>query len=198
MLETVGEYAEERLGDGAAATATRDRHAGYFLRLAERTRPGYGGNYAEDDLRALDAGFGNLRAALRRLLAADRVEDAARLAGALWLYPRDRGHVEEIAGWLRRLLDHGPRLTDAARADLLLFAGDLAGLRGEERRSRDLLLEALELLPAEGSGPARARCLWLLAWSAVAGGDLDRGWSSGWGRWRRPGPPATRGSSSGR
>lgn len=92
LLETVREYALEWLrGQGAGALeAQRQRHAAYFLALAEATEPGH-----PEAAPWLECEQDNLRAALAWALDSGRVEMALRLAGALRWFWLARGHLSE-------------------------------------------------------------------------------------------------------
>jgi predicted ATPase/DNA-binding XRE family transcriptional regulator len=99
MLETIREYGGERLAEDLEATSPGDRHAAYYLALAERTAHALTGPEAAAGLAALDAENDNLRAALR--WARDREDrmTALRLAGALWRFWMHRGHLSEGRRW---------------------------------------------------------------------------------------------------
>jgi tetratricopeptide (TPR) repeat protein len=171
MLETIREYAAQRLAEHPQRERIADAHAEYFLALAARTRPRYGRDYAEADLRRVQADFDNLRAAAQWLFEHGRWQDAARLVDGLWRYPEARGHVEEIGAWVQEVLVEG-RLAGPERGNLLLMAGDLASLHGEHERSERELPAALEELGPE-QPQARARCQYLLGWAAFSAGRAE-------------------------
>src|SRR6266540_307419 len=83
MLETIHEFALERLQDGVEAEQLRRRHAEHFLELAEREEPHLLGTDEVEALRTLRDDLANLRAALETAIAAEDAETALRLAGAL-------------------------------------------------------------------------------------------------------------------
>jgi predicted ATPase len=86
MLETVREYALERLTQRGEAAAARRRHADHFLALADAT----GTDTAGFD--RLEREHDNLRAALRWYLHADEGERALRLGCRLWTFWAVCGH----------------------------------------------------------------------------------------------------------
>ena len=102
MLETVREYAAERLAERADATAIRTRHAEHFLALAADSEAGLDGPDWVLWRRRLDAEIDNLRAAFAWLVAGRRVESALALAGALQPFWRPGGHDREIRGLAHR------------------------------------------------------------------------------------------------
>ena len=99
MLETIREYGGERLAERSEATLAAERHAAYYLALAQRAADGLVGPQATAWLARLDAEHDNLRAALRR--ASDRGDRTAvlHLAGALWRFWIQRGHLSEGRQW---------------------------------------------------------------------------------------------------
>jgi predicted ATPase/transcriptional regulator with XRE-family HTH domain len=99
MLETIREYGGERLAEHSEATLAAERHAAYYLALARRAADALAGPQAAAWLARLDAEHGNLSAALRR--ASDRGDRMAvlHLAGALWRFWLQRGHLSEGRRW---------------------------------------------------------------------------------------------------
>ena len=107
LLETVRQYAAEKLAEAGEEMATRDRHVAWWLALAERAGPELHGPDQLRWLDRLDAEHDNLRAALA--WGRDRHPEAAlRLAGCLWPFWRWRQYYGEGRGWLERLLDRAP------------------------------------------------------------------------------------------
>ena len=115
MLETIREYAAERLEESGEAEELRRRHAEHFLALAEEAEPNLRGRSPREWLDRLEREHDNLRAALDRLEASGESELALRLAGALWRFWYLRGHLAEGRRRLesalrsRRASDGGPR-----------------------------------------------------------------------------------------
>ncbi|MCA1644460.1 MAG: LuxR C-terminal-related transcriptional regulator [Chloroflexi bacterium] len=104
LLETLREYALERLtADGSIAATTR-RHALYFLELAERAEARYEAGDEVGALSTLEPEHDNIRAALRHFLADSEAELAARMAGAVGKFWFFRGHLNEGRATLREVL----------------------------------------------------------------------------------------------
>lgn len=94
MLETIREFAVERLEASGEGDGLRDRHAEFFLAVADAVHP----SLMKDDADALDrlsVDHDNLRAALDRLAARADAERLQRLAGALWRFWYLRSHLAE-------------------------------------------------------------------------------------------------------
>jgi predicted ATPase/DNA-binding SARP family transcriptional activator/Tfp pilus assembly protein PilF len=100
LLETVREYAWERLQASGEADAISGRHAAHFLALAEQAWPELWGADQERWLARLDREHDNLRAALAWAQARPDPELLAGLAGALGPYWEARGQVSEAHRWI--------------------------------------------------------------------------------------------------
>jgi predicted ATPase len=146
LLETVREYALARLAESGEVDAARQRHAVYYLTLAERTEPALQGAQQLAELARLEADYPNLSAALEWLLGSDRADDALRLGSALWPYWLLRGLHHEAHARTQEVLAHpdAARRT-AARARALLALGGAHQLRLEPAAARPVLEEALGL-----------------------------------------------------
>lgn len=82
MLEPIRQYGRQLLEEGAEADEVGDRHAHYYLALAERVAP----ELIEPWLESLARERDNFRAAMRWLLRKGESEEAARLGWALWRF----------------------------------------------------------------------------------------------------------------
>ena len=147
MLETIREYAVERLAESGAAPETRRRHTNHFLAIAERAAPDLWGPRQDELLEQLERDHGNFRAALSWSIEAGESEWALRLVGTLRTLWIKRGHLSEG----RRAATDALALGDPptrARAAALVTASTLATLQGDwtackhwGSAARDLSLE---------------------------------------------------------
>ena len=147
LLETIRQYARERLLETGESVFIEERHFEFFLRWAERAEPEVSGPRKLQWLDQLQADHGNLRAALEWGLArAEKGEASLRLAGALLGFWHQRSHVTEGRAWLERALasPHAPT-TGAVRARALGAAGWLAHLHGDEGTAQTLLEDGVGL-----------------------------------------------------
>ncbi len=144
MLETIREYALEQLEAHDEVTVAGDRHAAFFVDLAELAVPELHGPRQLDWLGILDAEHDNLRAALRWTLERDSVS-AVRLAGALGWYWHNHGHFVEGAQWLAQSLERvaDDRTTEGARA--LAVRGMLLREVAEYRAAAEYLDAAIDI-----------------------------------------------------
>jgi non-specific serine/threonine protein kinase len=152
MLETIRQYAGERLLEAGEAEQLRNQHLDFFMHWAEQAGPRLRGPQHLEWLNRIEAEHDNLRADLEWSLAqAERGEDSLRLAGSLFLFWHQRGHVSEGRAWLARALANPatPR-AGAARARALYAAGYLAHIQGDTTAAKAVLEESAGLWRALG------------------------------------------------
>jgi predicted ATPase len=167
MLETIREYATERLDKSGEVEKFRRRHADHFLALAEEAEPNlrWSGNPG-GWLDRLEREHDNLRAALDCLQAAGESQLSLRLAGAVSRFWVMKGHLTEGRRRLASVLATDERPT-AARARALNGAAVMS--LGEDVTTARLRAEqALTLYRALGDVWGAAHSGFLLG-HAVAG-----------------------------
>ena len=116
MLETIRDFAAERLWRSGEAEQLRRRHADWFTELAVETEPQLCARTQSAALARLGEEHDNLRAALEFLGADSPAE--ARLAGALWYFWFVAGHLEEGRQRLTAALTRAAHAPPAMRAPL--------------------------------------------------------------------------------
>lgn len=173
MLETVREFAEERLIASSEDAAVRHSHAMWFLALAETDDSWtWGGADQARWLDRLEAELPNLRAALSWFASTAHADDEARLASALWGYWHLRSLRAEGRSWLEHALARGVT-TDQTRAEALLALGELYCMTGSPQGPM-LLEQCLDLSRELDMRRTTAEALFLLGTDARNRGDLDR------------------------
>ncbi|MDQ2652742.1 MAG: tetratricopeptide repeat protein [Chloroflexota bacterium] len=171
MLETVREYALERLAAAGEEPETRRRHALHYVNLVERADPWQA--VPQPWLDDVQADHDNLRAALTWAMTNDP-ETALRLAAGLWRFWSQRGHWTEGRGWLTQALAAGPNVSPAIRAAALGGAGTLADEQGDFGQANRLLEESLTLGRQIGDERRAARALRSLGIVASNRSEFDR------------------------
>ncbi|MGQ0744472.1 MAG: helix-turn-helix transcriptional regulator [Acidimicrobiales bacterium] len=135
LLETIRHYYRDRLLESGEADRLRLRHAAWYTTWAERAEPELSGPGQEEWLWCLDEDHDNLRAALHQAVSsrdpADGQEMPLRLAGALTLFWRIRGHYGEGRGWLDQALSVSPDGSPALRAKATWGLALLAAMVGD-------------------------------------------------------------------
>jgi predicted ATPase len=144
MLETIREFAAERLEASDEIGEIRRRHAEYFLALAEEAYPHTLGVSPTPWLDRLESDHDNLRSAINWFQASGHSELALRMAGALWEFWCLRNHARE--GWrrLEDLLAMDAQPT-AARARALTGSAHISIQAGEAAAYRLRAEQALAL-----------------------------------------------------
>jgi predicted ATPase/class 3 adenylate cyclase len=177
LLETIRQYAAQELlrtqGDDEVLRV-RDRHAEYFLALAETARPALSGRGQAGWLRRLDPEWDNLRAVFGHLQAERRPDDVLRLGVALERFAISRGHVDVLTALRQAILQSGlsPVLVDGlivtSRLITLLLRKEVAELAA----GKQLAAQALALAREIGDIRLQARALGQLAGASFFEHDL--------------------------
>ena len=144
LLETLHEFAWERLNENTEAEATRRRHADYFVALAERAEPELQFFHQRRWTQLLETERENLRLALEWSLRSD-VAVGLRMAGALWRHWFTYGYHGAGYQWTQQLLLHMDEAPVVYHPKFLVAAGRMALLQSDLLGARDLLQQALEI-----------------------------------------------------
>ncbi len=151
---------------------TKDKHAAYFLALAEEAEPQLLGARQVVWLERLEDELDNLRSALEWTETSGQAQAGLRLAGALWRFWFIRGLFDEGRERLQQALSQSAEPT-AARAKALHGAGNLATYQGDYAAARALNEENLTLRRALGDEEGVAGALNNLGAIAHHQGDCD-------------------------
>ena len=152
LLETIRQYAREKLLASGESSPVRDRHLGYYEHFAEEAEPRLRGADQLAWLERMETEHDNVRAALAWSLERADIEQALRLAGAAAYFWELRGYWSEGHRWLDETLalssrGQGSGVTEAPvapRAKALYGVGRLLfGARVEPPESRALVEESL-------------------------------------------------------
>lgn len=181
MLQTIGEYARERLEAAGEAGAIAFRHAHLYAARAQEIRDGIEG---ADQVRSIERGIaeeGNLQAALDTLRAgaldgdATAREEGMQLSGDLWLYWHIRGKNLTAREYAASFLDADTSgSSTVARAGAFLTAGLTSWVLGQFERANDEWAEAYRI--AAELEAARELCLVAFCQGlGLLGFDLDAG-----------------------
>jgi predicted ATPase len=172
LLETIREYALERLDERRETEVVQRRHASYFLAFVEALESLFLGPEEQLALDRLTAEHENLRAALRFSIDSGNADTALRLAtGGVQRYWRIRGDLAEGRRWLEEALGEGG--VDALlRAKGLRAVANIAGVQGDSEVVIDAAGEALSSFRERGDVPNTIDCLNALGAATMRNGDL--------------------------
>jgi ATP/maltotriose-dependent transcriptional regulator MalT len=161
LLQTVRQYAQDRLAESSDAAGARDRHSDFHLALAQEAEPHLTTDRQRDWFDVLDADAPNLAAAIEWAAGADP-DAALALCSALTFWWKLRGHFAPAELAFGRALDAASAEPSSLRARVLwargylrVYAGDYVGLASVE--------EALGMAEAVGDDGTAARALDVLA-----------------------------------
>jgi predicted ATPase/class 3 adenylate cyclase len=179
LLETIRQYSAQELlkaaGD-AEVVRIRDRHAEFYLGLAEAAAPKLISFGQGEALRRLDAEWDNLRSCVTHLLAEGRTEDVLKFCVALPRFAVSRGHVE-VLDYLRQVINDTDPMPSAVVASALIASAWMTFFFGRHEmdvvgRARTQVNRALEISRSLGDQRLEARALSMLGGAAYF--DHDR------------------------
>jgi predicted ATPase/DNA-binding winged helix-turn-helix (wHTH) protein len=171
MLETIREYAAERLTESGEQPATRRAHAAYCLVLAEEGNPELSSADRTIWLRQCDLEIDNLRIALDWLFQSADIDWSFRLCVALFRFWDMREHLSEGRARLEAVIRLAGTERPRDRARVFHFLGALVTSLGDFVAAREYLQQALSLYEDLGDEPGIAASLNALAVSARDRGD---------------------------
>jgi predicted ATPase len=172
MLETVREYARERLDLRGEAAGLRRRHAEFYARLGTAAQPHLRGP-GREWLDRVEAEHDNFRAALAWSLEED-LELGFRITESLLSFWHLRAHEAEARRWVERALEATASLPPTTRAAGLHVLGALLFWEGDFERSARALEESLALYRSAGDRRQVAEIANTLGNSTWALGDRKR------------------------
>jgi predicted ATPase len=188
MLETIREYALERLASSGELEEVQRKHAQYYLALAEAAQPQASGRWDEVDwwskFTRLEGEHDNLRAALSWAVQNLEVETGARLALALWWFWLEHSYLSDGRQWMEAVLaldGAGGRTGEAphqlparTKAYLLQVTGMLAMAQGHYDHAVALHEEGMSLYREMGHEKGVSASLRELGFVAYEQGDYER------------------------
>jgi predicted ATPase len=170
MLETIREFAWDRLHGAGEVEELQREHARHYRTLAARAGRALDGRRG-DWIQVLDEELDNLRRSISWFLERGEHEAAQEVAGSLVVYWLDRGLLSEARSWLERSLDDGP--PGSARVWAANALSSVVYLQGDYERAGTLASEALTDARSLGEPAAISQGLLKLAAALEAEGHLE-------------------------
>jgi len=161
MLETIQQYARERLKRRGDVDLMHRQHAEYFAALAEQAEPLLRGPEQEYWSARLRADYDNLLAALEWSFSQKDASIGLRLAASLsefWYY---EGSISQSQKWIEVALKRVDQAPPDIHAKMLNGASMLAFVFGQHERGKQMNLEALAIAQQIGD---RYNQAWALLW----------------------------------
>jgi predicted ATPase len=150
MLETIREYADDKLDQVDEQSRTRDYHLGFFLDLVVEAEPNLTGPDQAEWYDRLVVEQDNIREALEHACETSDGERALMLAGSIWRFWINRGQIDEASLWYERALAIGGDVSPIARGRGLFGAANMKEARGDLQAVVPALEEVLDALRASG------------------------------------------------
>src|SRR6185369_11939866 len=175
MLETIRQFGRKCLRESGEEDRIFERHARYFLELAENAFEA-GGNI--DWLVRTKEEYDNVRAVLERSIREGRnIEIGLRMCGALAKFWFNHGHLREAKFWTRRALEADDGSYPEARARALrtagFFFGQLAGVGEDSELGKTYFEQSLAIWQELGAEKEEAFTLVHYAFLLYRLGLLD-------------------------
>ncbi|MEA2633681.1 MAG: hypothetical protein QOH92_448 [Chloroflexota bacterium] len=168
MLQTIRDFASERLEESGEAHLVRDRHLEAFIALAQEAQPYLFGARRKEWLDRLEEDHDNFRAALDWAVSSGDGRRAMDLSAGVWRFWQMRGHLHEG----RRRMDEVLAMPNSGefpkeRLAALEAAGGLAYWQGDMNVAQRFYDECIELTRQLGDDRALANALYNAAFPRV-------------------------------
>jgi predicted ATPase len=176
MLDTIREFAAERLTESGEREEIERRHAETFLALAQRLTPLLSGDDQRRWLGRLERDHDNIRAVIDRSTASGDARTAIGLGFAMWRYWQKRGHLAEARRRLQAIADAPWSRDDPVlRAHLMEALGGVAWWGADLATMAPAYREALEIWERLGDQKELANALYNSSFEYAVTGDPRTG-----------------------
>jgi predicted ATPase/class 3 adenylate cyclase len=172
FLETIRQYATEKLVESGEAVAARDRHLDYVLNLAGQMQQGMLSPENIEALNQLELEHDNLRTALE-WASSNHLDKALRLAYAVGGFWAVRDHNSEAVAWCKTILDKTESMSNADRDRARVYGvlGWISVTTGEHKAGRDAAEKAIALAEKSNDFVTIARAYSIVALTSIFLGD---------------------------
>jgi len=170
MLQTIREYAVERLNSSEEAGEIHGRHARFFLELVNENAPQL--TSVTESLRRLEAEHDNIRGVLKWAMERPEIDLGLQLSSSVWRFWMIRSHLAEGRRWLTELLSApDPDVGVANRARALMALGSITYWQNDFDATRVNYLEALVVFRDLGDKHGIAEALYNSGFLALIDND---------------------------
>ena len=173
MLETIRQYAREKLLETGGGEAIRERHLAYAVKLIEQAEPELHRSNQVFWLNKLDDEIDNFRMAVEWALVND-VESGLRIAAIPWRFWLGRTYLQEVDKWLKQLLEQY-KATNALHAQALAIHSLCKFRQGDFSETIKLAKQSLEMARTLSDKQTEALSLAFLGVFMVAQGTVGDG-----------------------
>ena len=174
FIESVWQYARQKLAESGENETLRDRHLAYFLGLAEKASPMMEGPKQKAWLDRCQSEMFNFRAAFERALDTGQTEVGYRMMSALYRFIEIRSNLEETrelsVGLMKLPEDNVPAIH---RANVRISMGRLSWASDRYEEARKHYKDAQEIFDSIGDETGSGLASMLLAFLDRGNGDQD-------------------------
>jgi predicted ATPase/class 3 adenylate cyclase len=172
MLETIRQYAREKLLDGSGSETIRDKHLAYFVKLAQQAEPELYRSNQFFWFNKLEDEIDNNRIAVEWALATD--VRAGLQISLLWRFWGARGYGQEVVAWLDLLLDKY-KTNDALHSQALAVYSNCFGRQGNFPEATRAAEQSLQMARTISDKQAEAFSLFSLGGTHCLQGNVNTG-----------------------
>ena len=173
MLETIRQYARDKLLEAGGGETFRDKHLAYYVELTEQAEPELYRSNQITWLNKLNDEFDNIRRALEWAITTN-ASSGLRLVCALRFFLETHGNIQEMRNWLEQLLESYQE-ADSLRAKSLVLYGHAVATLGELTKAQKIISQSLETARSISDKGAEAFSLWGLGVIFASHGDIRNG-----------------------
>jgi diguanylate cyclase (GGDEF)-like protein len=174
MLETIRQYAQEKLTASNKTNGLQNLHLDFYVKFAEQAEPSLISAQRAEWVSRLESEHDNFRAALEQACG-QNAELACRLVGALGWFWYFGDHLNEGYAWCMRVLSlNGNSVSIHSRARALNTAGIVSGNLGHNEESRSWLEQSAVLWRSLNEPRSFVETLFWLSYSLVQIGEDER------------------------
>jgi len=174
MLETIRQFALEKLNESGKLPDTHIKHLNFFIQLAESAETPLIGPDQVQWLNNLEREHDNFRTALEWSVKAGKHEDALRMAGALGLFWLKHSHFSEGRRWIKNVLENHQSPSNQTQIKAWRWAGFMAFWQQDMVASHRIYIENLKREQALEDKWGVAFSLHMLANIAYIEGDVEK------------------------
>jgi predicted ATPase/transcriptional regulator with XRE-family HTH domain len=173
MLETIRQYAHQKLLESGGSEAIHDKHLAYYVKLVEQAEPDLYRSNQVFWFKKLDDELDNFRLALEWALVTD-VESGLRITSVPWRFWQRSVYLQEVGAWVHQLLEHYPT-DNSLRAHALTVYSTYMFVRGKRAEARNLAEQGLQLARVLSDRQNEALSLLFLGRIIAFSGDYHKG-----------------------
>lgn len=173
MLETIRQYAREKLQEAGDGEVIRDQHLAYFAKLVEQAEPELYLSNQAFWLNKLDDELDNLRISLEWALATN-VESGLRIAALSWRWCDMHSYYREIGEWLSQLLERYSVVDSIHAQALFCYSGCLIR-QGRFAEAVRIAEQCLQMALAASDKHTEAHGLQVLGAMTTVQGKVEAG-----------------------